>query len=127
MKIHFETDQNRQLYLLEWRTTTFLKIINENPDKNRLECLQILFDKLRKIQQGLGSQKNHDLREQILNTCQGIPECRLALCCPADTYEGVCAQLRFSVNTIMQEQELKTQQFNIYIDNEDSENPDPDS
>ena len=63
MKIHFETDQNRQLYLSEWRTTTFLKIINKNSDKNRLEYLQILFDKLRKIQQGLKSQKNHDLRE----------------------------------------------------------------
>ena len=50
IRIHFETDQNRQLYLSEWRTTTFLKVINENLDKNRLECLQILFDKLRKIQ-----------------------------------------------------------------------------
>ena len=49
IKIHFETDQNRQLYLSEWKTTTFLKIINKNLDKNRLKCLQILFDKLRKI------------------------------------------------------------------------------
>ena len=39
IKIHFETDQNRQLYLSEWRSTTLLKVINKNPDKNRLECL----------------------------------------------------------------------------------------
>ena len=38
-KIRFETEENRQLYLSEWRVTTFLKIITDNLDKSRLECL----------------------------------------------------------------------------------------
>jgi hypothetical protein len=45
-KTHFETEENRQLYLSEWRMTTLSKIIINNLDKIRLECLQILFDTL---------------------------------------------------------------------------------
>jgi hypothetical protein len=45
-KIHFEIEENRQLYLSEWRVTTLSKIIINNPNKTRLKCLQILFDTL---------------------------------------------------------------------------------
>jgi hypothetical protein len=38
-KIHFETEENRQLYLSEWRVITFSKTIINNPDKIRLKCL----------------------------------------------------------------------------------------
>ena len=44
MQQHFETEENRQRYLTEWRETTFLRIIKKNPDKTRMECLEILFD-----------------------------------------------------------------------------------
>jgi len=43
-KTHFEIKENRQLYLSEWRVTTFSKIIIKNLNKTRLECFQILFD-----------------------------------------------------------------------------------
>jgi len=49
IKIHFETEENRQLYLSEWKITTLLKIISDNLNKNRLKYLQILFDILQKI------------------------------------------------------------------------------
>jgi hypothetical protein len=45
-KIHFETEENRQLYLSEWRVTTLSKTIINNLDKTRLKCFQILFDTL---------------------------------------------------------------------------------
>jgi hypothetical protein len=38
IKIHFEIEENRQLYLSEWRVITFSKIITDNSDKTRLEC-----------------------------------------------------------------------------------------
>jgi hypothetical protein len=38
-KIHFETKENRQLYLSEWKITTLSKTITDNPNKTRLECL----------------------------------------------------------------------------------------
>jgi hypothetical protein len=44
IRIYFEIKENRQFYLSEWKIVTFLKIISDNPDKNRLKYLQILFD-----------------------------------------------------------------------------------
>jgi hypothetical protein len=46
VKTHFETEENRQLYMSEWRETTYQRIIDANLEKSRLKCLQILFDKL---------------------------------------------------------------------------------
>jgi hypothetical protein len=37
IKIYFEIEENRQLYLSEWRVTTFLKTISDNLDKTRLK------------------------------------------------------------------------------------------
>jgi hypothetical protein len=37
-KIHFEIEENRQLYLSEWRVITLSKIIIDNLDKTRLKC-----------------------------------------------------------------------------------------
>jgi hypothetical protein len=37
-KIYFETEENRQLYLSEWKVITFSKTIIDNSDKTRLEC-----------------------------------------------------------------------------------------
>jgi hypothetical protein len=48
-RTHFKTDENRQLYISEWRDTTFHRVISSNPTKSRLECLQLLFDKLQMI------------------------------------------------------------------------------
>ena len=31
-RYHFKTEENKQQYILEWRETTFLKIIAINPD-----------------------------------------------------------------------------------------------
>jgi hypothetical protein len=38
-KAHFKTDENRQLYMSEWRETTFQRVITANPTNTRLECL----------------------------------------------------------------------------------------
>jgi hypothetical protein len=53
LKAHFNTDENRQEYMAEWRETTFSRMITANPDKSRLEVLQMLFDKLQNVQRGL--------------------------------------------------------------------------
>jgi hypothetical protein len=41
-KAHFETEENRQKYLSEWRETILRGIITQQPDKSRLECLELL-------------------------------------------------------------------------------------
>jgi uncharacterized protein YaaR (DUF327 family) len=53
-KGYFETEERRQKYLSDWRETTFQNIIQANRDKSKLDCLQLLIEKLQKIQKGLG-------------------------------------------------------------------------
>ena len=48
-RLHFETGERTQALLKVWRDTTLQKIIFDNPDKSRLECLELLFDYFRKI------------------------------------------------------------------------------
>ena len=55
-KTHFETEENHQKYLSEWRETTFHRTIAANPEKSRLDCFQIMVDKLQKIQRGLSKE-----------------------------------------------------------------------
>jgi hypothetical protein len=46
IRIHFETEENRQLYISEWKEITLPRIILDNPNKTRLECLELMFSKL---------------------------------------------------------------------------------
>ncbi|KAI0991738.1 hypothetical protein K3495_g16449, partial [Podosphaera aphanis] len=101
VKEHFETEQSRQEYMTMWRSTTLLNTIANNPEKSKLECLQLTIDRLQHIQQGLSEkyQFEHTLRDQVINACQGIKACNLALYKPANTFEGVCSELRSSIAT----------------------------
>ncbi|KAK4206099.1 hypothetical protein QBC37DRAFT_245561, partial [Rhypophila decipiens] len=110
--IHFNTEEGHQFYLSEWRSTTLQKVIGDNPGKTRLECLDLLFDKLGKLQQAIPSiaQDQRTLRDQALNACKGIPECSMALYNPALEYEGVRNQLR---NAISITQSTIPQQFTV--------------
>jgi hypothetical protein len=107
-RCHFETEENKQFYLAEWRETTFPRIIAANPGVSRLECLQKLFDKLQTIQRGLSGSYQEDLslRDQVISACRGVGECNYALYNPASTYEGVCWQLRSAVGTAVRSQEM---------------------
>ena len=113
---HFETEENRQFYLTEWKEMTLTKVTRENPEKSPLECFELVVDKLQKIQPGLNInyQTEINLRDQIINACRGVPECNLALYKPAKTFESVCAELRASIATAMRNREV--QQFNAYFD-----------
>ena len=39
LRTYFETDENRQLYITEWRVSTLQNVITSNLTKTRLECL----------------------------------------------------------------------------------------
>jgi hypothetical protein len=108
-KTHFETEERRQKYLTEWRSTTLYRTITRHPEKSQPECLEILFDTLRTTQRGLSIeyQNEYNLRDQVINACSGVPECRSALFRPASTFEGVCAELRSAIGQVVREKELK--------------------
>ena len=112
-KVHFETEERRQKYLTEWRSMTLHRTMILNPDKSQAECLEILFDSLRTTQRGLSIeyQHKHNLRDQVINACQGIPECRAALFRTSPTFEGICAELRSTIGQASREKELQTTTF----------------
>jgi len=119
-RAHFETEENHQKYLSEWRETTLLRTISENPDKSRLECFQLTVDKLQKVQRGLTKeyQYEHNLRDQVINACRGVEECNLALYKPSPTFEGICAELRSAIGTAMRSREAKST-FTTQLDVDD--------
>jgi hypothetical protein len=121
-KAHFETEENHQKYLSEWRETTLPRTISENPGKSRLECFQLTVDKLQKVQRGLTKeyQYEHNLRDQVINACRGVEECNLALYKPANTFEGVCAELRSAIGTAVRSRE-PTSAFHAQIDDNEYE------
>lgn len=49
----FHTVEDRQMYIQEWRSTTFVRIVKANPDKDLSQCFEILVSKLQKIYKGL--------------------------------------------------------------------------
>jgi hypothetical protein len=109
-RAHFETEENHQKYLSEWRETTLLRTTSENPDKSKLECFELTVDKLQKVQRGLTKeyQYEHNLRDQVINACRGVEECNLALYKPSPTFEGICAELRSAIETAMRSHEAKS-------------------
>lgn len=46
LKDHFQTDERRQNYLLEWEKKNFFLTELENPGKTKREALEILFTRL---------------------------------------------------------------------------------
>ena len=110
-RCHFETEEQKQQYLSEWRETTLLRVIAANPGSSRPECLEKLFDQLQTLQRGLSGAYQNDLslRDQLINACRGVEECSLAPYSPAPTYDGVYAQLRSAVSTALRVRE--SQQF----------------
>ena len=95
-KDFFHTVENHQLYLTEWRATTLQRVISQNPDKDLSQCLELLIDKLQKIQKGLSVnyQADYNLRDQVISACQGIPACKMVILKPSDSFESVCSDLR---------------------------------
>jgi hypothetical protein len=110
VKGHFENQERNQTYLTDWRNTTLSRIISENPDMSKIDCLDLLFDKLTKIQRALPTvgQSEEALRIQLLNACRSVRECTFCLYSPAATLEGVRSQLRSAISLAT---DMEAQQF----------------
>jgi hypothetical protein len=112
-KAFFHTTENHQLYLQEWRATTFSYIIEKNPDNDLSQNLELLIDKLQKVQMGLSVdyQGDYNLRDQLVSACQGIPACKMVLLKPPDTFESVASELRNAIGVEMRCQNQVPQQY----------------
>ena len=97
----FHSLENRQMYMREWQSISLVNIIRTNPEKSRLQCLEMMIEKLYLVQKGLPTEQRSEiaLRDQLLSACQGIKECELALYKPANTFEKLCDELRSAIGT----------------------------
>jgi hypothetical protein len=95
----FHTTENHQLYLQEWQSTTFQGIIAQNSDKDLSQNLELLIDKFQKIQRGLSAdyQGDYNLRDQLVNACQGVSACKMVLLRPSATFESVASDFRNAI------------------------------
>ena len=100
IKVHFENTKQQQNYYTMWQEISYRKILTEHPDRTPMENLEDLFRKLETMQRAIQSLDKGDrlLRDQLINAMRDYPACSVALQVPADTYEGVCAQLRTSIS-----------------------------
>jgi hypothetical protein len=81
VKVHFDSWECNQMYLSEWRRTTLTKVVTDNPRKLKIEYLELLFDKLTKIQRALPTilaKAEDSLCVQVLSACRGVPGCTTA-------------------------------------------------
>jgi len=78
----------------------FRKVLAEHPDRPAINNLEDLFRKLETMQRAIRSLDQGDrlLRDQLLNAVRDYPACHTALQIPAETYEGVCGQLRTAIS-----------------------------
>ena len=65
-------------------------------------------------------QDNNVLRDQTVNTCYSVKECKLALFKPALTYEGIYTDLRAVISTTTATRENHTY---LVEDNIKNDNP----
>ena len=122
-KEFFHTVENRQLYLQEWRSTTLLRVIQGNPDKDLSQCLEVVVDKLQKVHKGLSSNYHADynLAEQLVNACQGVEACALVLMKPVTTFESVASDLRSAIGIYMRCKQEVPRQHNTEPEQENGQ------
>ena len=101
MKGRFHSLENRQMYLREWQNVSLPNAIRNNPDKSKMQCLEMVISKLSLIQKGLPVEQRSEtaLRDQLLSACQGVKECEMAIFKPALTYEKLCDDLKSAIGT----------------------------
>ena len=122
IQTHFETSERKLDYQLEWMSISLQRIIDNNPDKSKLDCLEIMFTDIRKIQPGIppASSTDQQLRDKAHQAVLGIPECNMALLNPPATWEGLCNVLRSSIGTETRSGKRQDQflQYNDYKDDQ---------
>jgi hypothetical protein len=76
------------------------RTIKDNPDRSKLDCLEIVFTDIRKIQLGIPPTLSVDqqLRDRAHQAVLSVPECSLALMNPPLSWEGLYNALRSSIS-----------------------------
>lgn len=115
MKMHFDTEVNRQQYHTDWTSLTFASIRAEacktEPNITSQAVLEKLLNRLQLCQRALGDgyAGEQQLIANVARSCQGISEFKLAFYNPAASFEGLASQMRSSL--AIEETSRTTNQF----------------
>ena len=93
--------------------TTLQNVIVQNPKKNLSQNLELLIDKLQKIQRGLSTdyQGDYNLQDQLVNACQGVSVCKMVLLKPSATFESIASDLCNAIGIEMRCQNPAPRQY----------------
>lgn len=99
IKQRFETEERGRSLVREWERKTLKDIIDENPTKTMLQCLDILVMELTSLQRSLPTSyhSTNILRDKLLLACESIPECDMAAYKAAPTTTGVISDLQAAI------------------------------
>ncbi|KAG5989229.1 hypothetical protein E4U52_005796 [Claviceps spartinae] len=88
--------QNTNFYHLVWNKTNLKDVIAENPPKTKLECVDVVADKLKKVQYGLFdlSMRDKQLRRQMEIAVSEDPDSEWAQLQQVPTFDGFLGDLR---------------------------------
>ncbi|RKF64111.1 hypothetical protein OnM2_021121, partial [Erysiphe neolycopersici] len=99
MRENFEGPEYHRYNLQKWNSLTFQSIIDQNPDKNGMEQVTILINKLDKMQKTLSPEFRTDeaLHNKIISACKCIEACKMACYRPSPTVPGLIRDLRSGI------------------------------
>jgi hypothetical protein len=102
MRSTFESAERTNASQEEWDETTLLSIKKDpdNASKSWIDCFDIMFRKLQKLQRALELEQQTEqvLKRKVLRACAGVEACNLARFKPSETLEKVRQDLRHSLS-----------------------------
>ena len=92
---YFKGLEYRHNILTQWNAIKLRTIINKNPEKSTIECLQILIKDLWHLQHGLNIKLWTDdfLHNKLITACQEVEPYKYACYKPADTLASLINNL----------------------------------
>ncbi|KDN68150.1 hypothetical protein CSUB01_12389 [Colletotrichum sublineola] len=100
IKSEFKGDKVHSARIAELRHITFESIARDHLGKSKRETLDLLIKKVTQLVRAAthnGMPKDKEYHNTLIDCCQGVPECAMALLSPPATYNALCAQLRNGV------------------------------
>ena len=90
----------------EWDATKLTEYIKKYNNKTIKDVLELMIRRLSSLHRNIPNKTEEDLRDKLLSATRGVDECRLAQQKPADTVQGVIADLHMALSTYKKESDI---------------------
>ncbi|KAI0991202.1 hypothetical protein K3495_g16985, partial [Podosphaera aphanis] len=99
MKDYFETEQRQERKTTEWEDTKLEDYVAKYPEKNLIECFDLMRDQLINNQAILRPELQTDaiIRDKLYRACRDVQGCNMALFKRSSTFQGASEDIRNSL------------------------------